>query len=91
VRLTPYKQRRTPPIDGEVIHVSADRLVDKKTNAPYYAAKIRLDEKMLAELKDVELYPGMPAEAVIKTGESTVALYALAPILDSFYRAFREK
>jgi HlyD family secretion protein len=92
VRLIPYKQRRTPQIDGVVIYVSADRLVDKRTNQPYYAAKVRLDADELEKLQgEVELYPGMPAEAMIKTGESTVALYALAPILDSFHRAFREK
>lgn len=92
VRLIPYKQRRTPDIDGKVIYVSADRLVDQRTNQPYYAAKVRLDEKQLERLAgEVELYPGMPAEAMIKTGETTVALYALAPILDSFHRAFREK
>jgi hypothetical protein len=28
---------------------------------------------------------------MIKTGKTTVALYALAPILDSFHKAFREK
>jgi len=32
----------------------------------------------------------MPVSAFIKTGESTVALYALQPILDSFNQAFRE-
>ena len=37
------------------------------------------------------MVPGMPAEAMIKTGETTVALYALSPILDSFHRAFHEK
>jgi HlyD family secretion protein len=92
VRLIPYKQRRTPQIDGVVTYVSADRLVDKRTNQPYYATKVRLDADELEKLQgEVELYPGMPAEAMIKTGESTVALYALAPILDSFHRAFREK
>lgn len=92
VRLIPYKQRRTPEIDGKVIYVSADRLVDQRTNQPYYAAKVRLDEAQLERLAgEVELYPGMPAEAMIKTGETTVALYALAPIVDSFHRAFREK
>jgi HlyD family secretion protein len=92
VRLIPYKQRRTPQIDGVVTYVSADRLVDKRTNQPYYAAKVRLDADELEKLHgEVELYPGMPAEAMIKTGESTVALYALAPIVDSFHRAFREK
>jgi hypothetical protein len=29
----------------------------------------------------------MPAEAMIRTGERTVALYALSPVLDSFHRA----
>jgi hypothetical protein len=28
---------------------------------------------------------------MIKTGTTTVAIYALSPILDSFHRAFREK
>ena len=92
VRLLPYKQRRTPPLDATVIYVSADRLVDKRTDQPYFAAKLRIDEKELAKLgKEVKLVPGMPSEAMIQTGETTVAAYALSPILDSFHRAFREK
>jgi HlyD family secretion protein len=90
VRLTPYKQRRTPPLEGTVDYVSADRLIDKHTNLPYYAAKIRIDEEKLKQLVGVEMIPGMPAEVSIKTGESTVAMYALSPVLDSFRRAFRE-
>jgi HlyD family secretion protein len=91
VRLLPYKQRRTPPLDAEVIYVSADRLLDKKTNQPYYAAKLRIDETQLASMPEIKLVPGMPTESMIKTGETTVALYALSPIFDSFHRAFREK
>ena len=91
VRLLPYKQRRTPQIEGTVTYVSADKLVDKKTNQPYYAARIRLDVEMLAKMPEVELVPGMPVEAMIRTGERTVAFYALSPVLDSFHRAFREK
>jgi HlyD family secretion protein len=91
VRLLAYRQRRTPEIDGKVIYVSADRLTDKRTNQPYYAAKVRLDAGELEKLRgEVEPYPGMPAEVMIQTGETTAALYALSPILDSFHRAFRE-
>ena len=43
VRLLPYKQRRSPPVEGVVTYVSADRLVDKQSGQPYYEAKIRLD------------------------------------------------
>jgi HlyD family secretion protein len=90
VRLIPFHQRRTPPVDGKVIYVSADRLVDPKAGVSYYAAKVEVDEAMLKRLDHVEMVPGMPAEVMIKTGESTVAFYALAPIIDSFNRAFRE-
>jgi HlyD family secretion protein len=91
VRLTPYKQRRTPMLEGTVDYLSADHLVDKHTNQPYYAAKIRIDEAKLKEIADVEMIPGMPADVMIKTGKMTVAMYALSPVLDSFHRAFREK
>lgn len=97
VRLLPYKQRRTPPVEGKVVYLSADRLIDDRPEAgqpigqPYYLAKIEIDEAALKKLPEVQLVPGMPAEAMIETGKTTVALYALGPILDSFDRAFREK
>jgi HlyD family secretion protein len=92
VRLLPYKQRRTPPVSATVIYVAADRVTDKRTNQSYFIARLRLDEKELEALgSDVKMVPGMPSEAMIKTGESTVAAYALSPILDSYHRAFREK
>jgi len=90
IRLIPYRQRRTPPIAGRVIHVSADRLVDQRSGQPYYLARVEADEAMLKRLKDVEMVAGMPTEVMIKTGQTTVALYVLAPVLDSFDRAFRE-
>jgi len=97
VRLLPYKQRRTPPVDGTVTYVSADRLIDDRPESgqpagqPYFMAKIGIDASALKDLPGVELVPGMPAEVMIKTGKTTVALYALSPIVDSFNRAFREK
>jgi HlyD family secretion protein len=90
VHLLPYNQRRVPRLRGEVIHVSADRLVDKRTDQPYYAAKIRVENQRLAELHGIRIIPGMPAQVFIKTGRSTVALYAFRPLLDSFTNAFRE-
>lgn len=90
VHVTAYKARRAPPLSGTVIHVSADRLVDRRTDEPYYAMRIALDEAALAQRADIALVPGMPVNAFVETGESTVALYALAPLLDSLNRAFRE-
>ena len=90
VHLLPYNQRRVPLLRGVVEYVSADRLVDKGTGQPYYAATIRVTDERLPKMHDVELVPGMPAQALIETGENSVAFYALRPLFDSFNRAFRE-
>jgi HlyD family secretion protein len=90
VTLLPYNQRRVPRLKGTVAHVSADRLLDKRTDQPYYATKIRVQDPQAAGIEGIKIIPGMPAEVFIKTGRGTVAVYALKPLLDSFNRAFRE-
>lgn len=90
IRLLSYKHRRVPPVDGVLTYVSADRLVDKETERSYYKARIRIDEASLHSLPEVQIMPGMPVEVLIRTGEFTVAHYALRPVFDSFNRAFRE-
>jgi HlyD family secretion protein len=87
VNLLPYNQRRVPRLHGSVTHVSADRLLDKRTDQPYYATRIRVQD---AQIDGLKIVPGMPAQVFIKTGRGTVALYALKPLLDSFNGAFRE-
>ncbi|MDH2406591.1 HlyD family type I secretion periplasmic adaptor subunit [Bradyrhizobium sp. SSUT18] len=89
VHLVPYNQRRVPRLKGTVVHVSADRLLDKRTDQPYYATRIRIDDGQIAA-NDIQIVPGMPVQVFITTGRGTVALYALRPLLDSFRGAFRE-
>lgn len=90
VNLLPYNQRRVAPLHGEVMRVSADRLLDKRTDQPYYATKIRVQDPRATGHDAIKIIPGMPAQVFIKTGRGTVALYALKPLLDSFNNAFRE-
>ncbi|MBB4259936.1 HlyD family type I secretion periplasmic adaptor subunit [Bradyrhizobium sp. CIR3A] len=89
VHLLPYNQRRVPRLKGTVVHVSADRLLDKRTDQPYYATRIWVDDAQMAA-NGVQIVPGMPVQVFIITGRGTVALYALSPLLDSFRGAFRE-
>jgi HlyD family secretion protein len=89
VQLIPYNQRRVPRLKGTVMNVSADRLLDKRTDQPYYATKIRVEDPRITA-QDIKIIPGMPAEVFITTGRTTVALYALRPLMDTFNRAFHE-
>ena len=73
------------------MQVSADRLIEKRTDNPYYVALVRLDENDLAELPQVRLYPGMPTTVMIQTIERTAFDYLVGPLVLSFNRAFRQK
>ncbi len=90
IRLPTFSAKRTPNFYGHVISVSADSLVDQRTGVPYYQARIVLDEESLAELQDLVLVPGMPAEVFISTGSRTFMQYLIKPLTDSWARSFRE-
>ncbi len=91
VMLSAYAARRVPPVAGKVVHVSPDRFEDERNGMPYYKARIRVDEKDLETHEEIELQPGMPADALIVTGERSVLSYLMTPITDSFRKAFREE
>ena len=78
-------------IIGTLMNVSADRLVDEHSGTPYYLARIEVSKEELATLGDLALQPGMPVEALIKTGARTALGYMISPLTDNMARAFREK
>ncbi|MDB5660790.1 MAG: type secretion rane fusion protein HlyD family [Cypionkella sp.] len=86
-----FSARTTPEIFGHVATISADALVDQRTQASYFRAEILLDEGELAKLKTQTLLPGMPVEAFIETGARSPMSYLLKPFTDYFKMAFREE
>jgi epimerase transport system membrane fusion protein len=89
LRLTALNQRVTPTVFGHVQTISADRQQDQRTGNAYYTARIIID-RGLDEIGDAKLYPGMPAEAMIVTGERTLMSYLFKPLLGGLNRAMRE-
>ncbi len=90
-RLTAYASRIVPTVEGTLVHVSADLLTDERTGQSYYSARVRLSPEALAEIDRVRLYPGMPAEVLIVTGERRAIDFFLGPITDTMARAGREQ
>ena len=68
IRFTAFRYRTTQLVHGKVIYVSADRLVDRATNMPYYSALVEADAASLASAGDLKLLAGMPAEVYIRGG-----------------------
>lgn len=90
-RLLAYDMRKVEPLDAEVLTVSADRLIDKTNNQSYFEARIRVSDEALSRQPDIELYPGMPADVIIKTGERTVFEYLMKPFSRFLFTSFREE
>ena len=94
VRFSAFNSRETPKIDGKLIALSADRLMDENRSdaTPYYLARVEVTPEGLQELarRHLELLPGMPAEVLINTGERTLLEYLTKPLFDSFRKAFIE-
>ena len=91
LRFSALNVRTTPVVPGTVTYVSADSLVDQASQRPYYIARIRITDDLPVEITRAQIYPGMPVETYIKTGERTFFDYLTRPIVDSFSRAFREE
>jgi HlyD family type I secretion membrane fusion protein len=91
IRLKAYKQRVIPTVTGTVTQVSADALSDERTGRNYYTARVEIARPELDRLANIKLYPGMPVEVMIATGERTALDYLLAPVAESFTHAFREQ
>lgn len=90
LRFAAFSSRTTPEIDGKLLRVSADALIDEATRAPYYRAEVTIPPEELEKLGDLALIPGMPVEVYIQTGERSPMAYLLKPLTDYFNRAFRE-
>jgi HlyD family secretion protein len=82
--------RTTPEVIGKVTLVSADSLADERTGMTYFRAEISIDAVALQALEDVDIVPGMPVDAFIRTADRTPLSYLLKPFTDYFWKAFRE-
>lgn len=85
-----FSSRTTPELNGHVVTVSADALVDERAQMSFYKAEIALDPGEIDRLEGLTLIPGMPVETFIQTGARSPMGYLLKPFTDYFVTAFRE-
>ncbi len=91
LRLSAFNQRTTSELAGTVSRIAADLTTDEKTGLSFYLVRIIIPHDEFAKLDGLPLVPGMPAEALIQTGERTALSYLVKPLSDQINRAFREE
>lgn len=90
MQLTTQGRRDPRPLRGRLESISADRLVDKDQQQPYYRVRINLDPASVQQ-QGVEVLAGMGADVFIQTGERTPIQYMLSPVIRSLDRGLREQ
>jgi HlyD family secretion protein len=90
IRFVSFDHRSTPELFGYVSNISPDVFFDEATGLSYYQAEVTPHDQEIEKLGTQKLMPGMPVETFIKTAERSPLSYLTKPLMDYFYRAFRE-
>ncbi len=92
IRFSAFNPRTTPMVEGRVVYVSADRIVDRQNpQLSYYLAQVEADAASLQAAGGLRLQAGMPGEVYIDGRERTALQYLLEPLSETFQRAGRER
>jgi membrane fusion protein, adhesin transport system len=92
VKITAYDFSIFGGLEAEVIHISADSVLDEETREPYYVVLVETDSAFLRHAgQDYPIMPGMVAQVDILTGEKSILDYLLKPINKARQEALRER
>lgn len=91
ISLTSADAARFGKIDGEVIGISPDALLDEE-GVPYYSVRIEPTTSVFLDgATEYRLYPGMRVAGSIIIGERRIAQYILDPYVKSMRAAMQER
>ncbi len=90
IRFSAFKISTTPVMEGRLVQISADRLINKDTGTAYYLARVALTDKGRQTLGNLTLVPGMPVEVLVNTGARTLLQYLMQPASNVFARSLIE-
>ncbi len=91
IRLSSYRTRNVPMLQGQVIVVGADVQVPPNNNGdPYFLVRVEFDPGQLDSVPDLAPVAGMPAELYILGERRTPFAYLWGPLSAAARRALRD-
>jgi adhesin transport system membrane fusion protein len=94
VKITAYDYGIYGGLNGTLMDISADTIVDEKNKDrhQYYRIRVKTDKNYLGtDTKRLPIFPGMIAQVDILTGKKTVWQYIMKPILKAKSNALTER
>lgn len=91
VRFSSFANSPQLVLEGKVISVSADLLVDQHTGAGYFLARVGVTPEGMKKLGKRQMQPGMPVEVIFITGERSMLTYLLHPLTKRMAASMKEE
>ncbi len=94
VRISAYDSSIFGSLEGKVVRVGADVIVDEKDprNEPYFEVYLETQRNYLGKPEErLTISPGMTADASIQTGKRTLMEYLLKPVVKTLDKSLRER
>lgn len=93
LRFSSLNSATLPVVEGKVLTVSGDQLLDEQSGLPYFAVEVEVSAEAVAKLlaHGLEVKPGMQAEVMVQTGERTFLNYLLSPLEKRIRGALKEE
>ncbi|UUY09021.1 HlyD family type I secretion periplasmic adaptor subunit [Pseudomonas sp. J452] len=93
LRFSSLTSATLPVVEGKVLTVSGDQLIDEQTRLPYFAVEVEVGSDAVAQLSThgLDVKPGMQAEVMVQTGERTFMNYLLKPLQQRIRGALKEE
>lgn len=91
VKFTAYDFSIMGGLDGELVHISPDTIVDEEGNS-FYLVRVETSRAFKSpDGRELPIIPGMTVSVDILTGQKTLLDYLLKPILKTKQLALRER
>ena len=91
VRFSSFAHTPQLVVQGKVVSISGDLLVDQHSGAGYYLARVAVTADGYKKLGKRQLQPGMPVEVVFITGERSMLTYLLNPLTKRIAASMNEE
>jgi len=91
IRFSAFSHSPSLVVDGKVMSVSGDLIIEPQTNVGYYLARVAVTPEGIKRLGKRVMQPGMPAEVIFKTGERSLLTYMLGPLTKRLSASMKEE
>ena len=91
VRFSGFANTPQLVVDGKVVSVSGDLIIEPQTNIGYYLARVSVTEAGMKKLGKRQLQSGMPVEVIFVTGERSMLTYLISPLTKRLAASMKEE